>query len=84
VRKGWIPSAVAALLATVAPAAAQYGAPYGMPFGGSGLLTSPEAAGSGYGAGAAQQQQCLQSANGRDGPRGLCLSNSPPPPPPHR
>jgi hypothetical protein len=84
VRKGWIPCAVAALLATVAPAAAQYGAPFGTPFGGSGLLTAPEAAGSGYGAGAAQQQQCLQAATGRDGPRGLCLNGSEQPPPPHR
>ena len=67
-RKGWIPFAVAALLATVAPAAAQYGAPFGMPFGGSGLLTSPEAASGALWAGAAhsaaQQQQCLQTATG--------------------
>jgi hypothetical protein len=81
VRKGWIPCAAAALLATVAPAGAQYGAPFGTPFGGGALLTSPEAAGSAYGAGAAQQQQCMQTANGRDGPRGLCLNGGQPPPP---
>ena len=79
-RQGWRICSLAALLATVSPAHAQYGVPYGAPFGGAGLLTSPEAAGSVYGAGAAQQQQCQQTGNGRDGPRGVCAPSGPPDP----
>jgi len=63
----------AALLAIVAPANAQYFAP----FGGPGMLSAPEAASGTIAAaaahGAAQQQQCVPRAVGRDGPRGMCI-----------
>jgi hypothetical protein len=65
--------AVATLLATVAPANAQFGVPYGAPFGGGAMLTSPEAAGSAIGAGVGQQQQqCSQVPSGRSGNRTVC------------
>ena len=73
--------ALAAWLTTVAGADAQFG----VPFGGPGLITSPEAVSGAIGAsaahGAAQQQNCIASTNGRDGPRGLCVNGQPTPPP---
>jgi hypothetical protein len=81
VRKGSMICGAAALLATVFPAQAQFYAP----FGGPGMLTSPEAASGAIGAGAArsatQQEQCPQTATGRDGPRGLCVGGYPAPDP---
>jgi hypothetical protein len=77
VRKGWMICSAATLLATVAPADAQFGAPFGAPFGGGAMLTSPEAAGSAIGAGVGQQQQqCSQVPNGRSGYRTVCTPYS--------
>ncbi len=71
-RKVWVIVGMAALLAA-GPARAQFGAPMG-----GGFLTAPEVSSGAIGAGAAnsaaQQQPCVQSATGRDGPRGLCLN----------
>ncbi len=69
----------ATLLATIAPANAQFGAPYGAPYGGTGILAAPEAAGSAIGAGVGQQQQsCTQFLNGRQGPQTVCTPYSRP------